>query len=141
MALTFSLFLMKLFLLPIERNNYVGSMSKYVSVVCRSCSCFHRRVGQCVGRRVSGIGFLTFTNVSKMATLNFTLVQLFMFTEVGCTFSHIFHPKPCKETRGKKSCYRSNQFLKDQWWPMVGAYFLSLWLVLCAQASTAHSER
>ena len=33
LALTFSSFLMKLFLLPIERNNYFGS----VSVVCRSC--------------------------------------------------------------------------------------------------------
>ena len=42
LAITFLLFLMKLFLLPTERNNkilkskYFGSVSKDVSVVCRT---------------------------------------------------------------------------------------------------------
>ena len=55
MAIAFLSFVMKLFLLPTERNNYFGSMSKYVLLVCRPK---HR---ECVGRDVGGMGFLTFT--------------------------------------------------------------------------------
>ena len=87
LPITFSSFLMKLFLLPTERNNKilkskyfdqrVCSVSTDASVVCRPTrrSCVGRCVGSvladasivcwwCLDRRVGGIGFLTFTQTA-----------------------------------------------------------------------------
>ena len=96
MAITFSSFLMKLFLLPTERNNYFGSVSKCMSVVCQP----KRRwcVGDVstdalVGRILNLYRFLEVRHAELKAFTGFDntsrmhKIHKHLFTMVACDFS------------------------------------------------------